>query len=53
LDGLPELKSNQAAGSLLEMMRDLITFLKETGERDRAWMGIAQEIEKLAQAKSK
>jgi len=25
---------------------------KETGERDRAWMEIAQEIEKLAQAKA-
>jgi small GTP-binding protein len=31
----------------------VITFPKETGERDRVWMGIAQEIEKLAQAKSK
>jgi hypothetical protein len=31
----------------------VITFPNETGERDRVWMGIAQEIEKFAQAKSK
>jgi hypothetical protein len=46
----PVLKDLQA---LPTDVKAVITFQKEAGARDRVWVGIAQEIEKLAQAKSK